>query len=305
VSKGNCYEIDGTDKAGKKVEIYFDPATDTPMESKSFTMKLASALVVTRVVWGFVGSRYARFSSFFPTPARLVRHVSGLLSGHTEFEWGHNPLGALMMMALMGLVFALGVTGWMQGLDAYWGEEWLQDLHENIGNALMVLVGLQRALWTQGFVRPCCGQPVGRGPAPARGTLRRMPRIDLSEVEFTAIRAQGAGGQNVNKVSNAVHLRFAVRASSLPEAIQARLLALSDQRITTEGVIVIKAQTSRSLEQNKADALQRLQALVDSVATLPKARKATKPTFGSKQRRLEGKATRAQVKQLRGRVAGD
>jgi ribosome-associated protein len=130
-----------------------------------------------------------------------------------------------------------------------------------------------------------------------------LPLLE-DEMDFSAIRAQGAGGQNVNKVSSAIHLRYSIPNSSLPEEIKERLMALSDQRITADGVVVIKAQTTRSQEQNKADAIQRLQALVDSVAVLPKRRKATKPTKSSQRKRLDTKSTRGDVKKLRGRVSG-
>ncbi|MBU0918069.1 alternative ribosome rescue aminoacyl-tRNA hydrolase ArfB [Aquabacterium parvum] len=129
-----------------------------------------------------------------------------------------------------------------------------------------------------------------------------MPLIQEDEVEITAVRAQGAGGQNVNKVSTAIHLRFDIRASSLPEDIQARLLCLNDRRITANGVIVLKAQTHRSQDMNRSEALQRLQEMVDGVATVAPARKATKPTRASQRRRVEGKRQRSEVKALRGAV---
>ncbi len=126
--------------------------------------------------------------------------------------------------------------------------------------------------------------------------------VDEREVECSAIRAQGAGGQNVNKVSSAIHLRFDINASSLPEDIKARLLALNDSRITDAGVFVLKAQQHRTQEMNRSDALARLQEVVDSIATPPKTRRPTKPTYGSKQKRLEGKSQRADIKNLRGKV---
>jgi len=126
--------------------------------------------------------------------------------------------------------------------------------------------------------------------------------INEAEVEMSAIRAQGAGGQNVNKVSSAIHLRFDIPASSLPEDVKGRLLALRDKRITAEGVLIIKAQSHRTQDMNRLDAYARLHDIVQSVALAPKPRRATRPTRASKERRLQDKSQRSTIKELRGKA---
>lgn len=134
-------------------------------------------------------------------------------------------------------------------------------------------------------------------------TTGRSPKVREDEIEFTAIRAQGAGGQNINKVSNAVQIRFAIGASSLPARVKERLLAFEDRRISADGVVVIKAQRFRSLERNREDAIARLQALVDLAAHQPPARVQTRPSAAARARRVDEKVRHGQVKALRRRIA--
>jgi ribosome-associated protein len=135
--------------------------------------------------------------------------------------------------------------------------------------------------------------------------MRTPITIAENEVEVTAIRAQGAGGQNVNKVSSAIHLRFDIAGSSLEDGVKERLLALRDSRITQEGVLILKAQQHRTQDMNRLDAFARLHELVNSVAVPPRVRKATKPTYASQRRRIEGKAQRGETKKGRAKVMGD
>lgn len=130
----------------------------------------AVALVLARLVWGFVGSRHARFADFFPTPARLRAHLMALRAGRPVAYEGHSPLGALMMLALMALVLALGLTGWLQGTDAFWGEEWLEELHEGLASLLMGLAGLH---------------------ALAAIVLGHLERVPLVRAMFTGVKRRG------------------------------------------------------------------------------------------------------------------
>lgn len=128
--------------------------------------------------------------------------------------------------------------------------------------------------------------------------------LNIAEIEFTAIRAQGNGGQNVNKVSSAIQLRFAILLSTLPSELQQKLLNWPDQRITTEGVVVIKSQEYRTQEQNRNEAILRLSELIDQAAFIPRTRKKTKPTYGSLQKRLQSKSQRSDIKKSRGKWLG-